>query len=443
MLEGRRPGADAHRPRAQGGDRSVARTGPEIWSDDGDPLADDRPARADGGAVVALRRRQVDARPQLSLDPAEGVGGIKLSVSVTTRPRRPSEIEGCTTTSSRCARFEQMRDHGELLESGRTCTATSTAPRASRCTQVLEAGSRHSVRHRLAGQRGSSTRRRARTWCRSSCCRPRPTELGNAPRAARRGRGGGDRRAARQRQGRARALERVRLLRRQRRPRPRLCRRQGDRRRRAAAPRSARPASRGSWPGCATGSERRSASASEGRRPQPPTISVRAMRMRAKPLMPTYCAARGRTRARSSARRRRAGSARRRRPRASGRAADRADRCFSSSAPTGFDGLSPGRSTVGSRISTKTPLSSKRASALSSQPFDVAAPRRRSVSTCSRWMRPEHLLLPGDLTDGDRDVLELVERRLVDVDRDGAPVRRDVEGIDRGGRSSPCARGTR
>jgi guanylate kinase len=42
--------------------------------------------------------------------------GLALSVSVTTRPRRPSEVEGVHYHFIDQKRFEAMRDHGELLE---------------------------------------------------------------------------------------------------------------------------------------------------------------------------------------------------------------------------------------------------------------------------------------------------------------------------------------
>jgi len=74
------------------------------------------------------------------LDPAEGVGGIKLSVSVTTRPRRPSEIEGVHYHFISERAFEQMRDHGELLEWAHVHGNFYGTPREP-VYAVLEAGS--------------------------------------------------------------------------------------------------------------------------------------------------------------------------------------------------------------------------------------------------------------------------------------------------------------
>ncbi|MQT11248.1 guanylate kinase [Segnochrobactrum spirostomi] len=48
-------------------------------------------------------------------DPAEQ-GRIRLSVSVTTRARRPSEIDGTHYHFIPVHKFEAMRDHGELIE---------------------------------------------------------------------------------------------------------------------------------------------------------------------------------------------------------------------------------------------------------------------------------------------------------------------------------------
>lgn len=47
---------------------------------------------------------------------ADEGASIALSVSVTTRPRRPSEIDGVHYRFVDRRRFEQMRDRGELLE---------------------------------------------------------------------------------------------------------------------------------------------------------------------------------------------------------------------------------------------------------------------------------------------------------------------------------------
>ena len=43
-------------------------------------------------------------------------GKLELSISATTRPRRPSEIDGVHYHFVTKPRFESMRDHGELLE---------------------------------------------------------------------------------------------------------------------------------------------------------------------------------------------------------------------------------------------------------------------------------------------------------------------------------------
>lgn len=54
----------------------------------------------------AVLQEENDARP----------GSIHLSVSVTTRPRRPSEVDGVHYRFLSERRFESLRDQGELLE---------------------------------------------------------------------------------------------------------------------------------------------------------------------------------------------------------------------------------------------------------------------------------------------------------------------------------------
>ncbi|MCX2723164.1 guanylate kinase [Roseibium salinum] len=56
---------------------------------------------------------------------------LELSISVTTRPRRSSEVEGVHYHFLDQKRFDQMRDHGELLEWAEVhgnCYATPRAP---------------------------------------------------------------------------------------------------------------------------------------------------------------------------------------------------------------------------------------------------------------------------------------------------------------------------
>ncbi len=55
-------------------------------------------------------------RNLLDQENIEYPGKLELSISATTRPRRPSEIDGVHYHFVSKTRFENMRDHGELLE---------------------------------------------------------------------------------------------------------------------------------------------------------------------------------------------------------------------------------------------------------------------------------------------------------------------------------------
>ena len=105
----------------------------------------------------------------------------QLSVSVTTRPPRPGEVEGKDYLFIDAAEFERMKSAGELLEWAQVFDKSYGTPRAP-VVAALAAGARHAVRHRLAGHapaqgaaarptsvRCSSCRRTARPW--SGACR--------------------------------------------------------------------------------------------------------------------------------------------------------------------------------------------------------------------------------------------------------------------------------
>ncbi len=103
---------DAHRARAQGRDRAVARAGPERRI-------------GVGMATKAIKRRGI----LLVLSSPSGAGkttitralvrrdrGLKLSISATTRPRRKGEIDGKHYHFVDQRRFDAMVQNGELLE---------------------------------------------------------------------------------------------------------------------------------------------------------------------------------------------------------------------------------------------------------------------------------------------------------------------------------------
>jgi hypothetical protein len=112
----------------EGGGRPVPRAGAEsgVGMAEG-AHAVDQTARLDAGAVVALRRRQVDHRPQPAGDKDLTAS---LSVSVTTRERRPARSRAYTTISCRCA-SSSVCAIATCCSNGRKCTATVTRRRAS------------------------------------------------------------------------------------------------------------------------------------------------------------------------------------------------------------------------------------------------------------------------------------------------------------------------
>ena len=61
---------------------------------------------------------------------------IHLSVSVTTRPKRPSEVEGIHYHFIDAGRFEEMREGDELLESAKVhARRRSASGRSSGCAE--------------------------------------------------------------------------------------------------------------------------------------------------------------------------------------------------------------------------------------------------------------------------------------------------------------------
>ncbi len=76
---------------------------------------------------------------------------LTLSISVTTRPRRSSEVDGIHYHFIDRPRFDQMKGAGELLEFGRG--ARLLLRHAARAGDAgARRGTRHAVRHRLAGR---------------------------------------------------------------------------------------------------------------------------------------------------------------------------------------------------------------------------------------------------------------------------------------------------
>ncbi len=161
-----------------------------------------------------------------------------LSVSVTTRPRRPPRSRACITFHRRCDEFEAMRDRGDLLEWAEVHGNFYGTPREP-VEQALAAGRDMLFDIDWQGTRQVDEKMRGRH---RHHLHPAAVDGGTegAAGAPRRGSAGDDRQAPGQRPRRDRALERIRLRARQRRPRPRLRRAEGDPRGRAPEARAPR-----------------------------------------------------------------------------------------------------------------------------------------------------------------------------------------------------------
>ena len=74
------------------------------------------PPIARRGVLLVLSSPSGAGKTTLSRALLEGDGGIRLSISVTTRTPRPGEVDGKDYIFVDHARFEEMRTKGELLE---------------------------------------------------------------------------------------------------------------------------------------------------------------------------------------------------------------------------------------------------------------------------------------------------------------------------------------
>ena len=111
-----------------------------------------------GAGKTTLARRLLDANPDL-----------QLSVSVTTRPPRPGEVEGKDYLFIDAAEFERMKGAGELLEWAHVFDKSYGTPRAP-VTAALAAGAT-CCSTSTGRARASSRRSCPPTWYRSSSCR--------------------------------------------------------------------------------------------------------------------------------------------------------------------------------------------------------------------------------------------------------------------------------
>ena len=164
VRQGERCRADQHRAGAQGRGRAVPRAGAEPGMS---AAGDDRPPRADAGAVVAVGRRQDDAVAH-----AAGSGERTSAVDLGDDARAPAG-RGRARHYHFIDRCRIRRDGDAASCSNRPrCSAIATARRASRWRR-RSGGPRRAVRHRLAGHAATCAGDAPATSSASSCCRRR------------------------------------------------------------------------------------------------------------------------------------------------------------------------------------------------------------------------------------------------------------------------------
>ena len=135
--------------------------------------ARDRAPRAAAGAVLAVRRRQDHAVAPPARAPTRD---LRMSVSVTTRPPRPGEVDGTDYRFIDAAEFERDGRRRASCSSGPRSTAISTARRGRRWRRRSTAGQDvlFDIDWQGAQQLSDGS---APTWCASSSCRPAVEEL--------------------------------------------------------------------------------------------------------------------------------------------------------------------------------------------------------------------------------------------------------------------------
>jgi len=121
------------------------------------------------GLMFVLSSPSGAGKTTLSRMLIERMPGLKMSVSATTRPKRPGEVEGRDYLFVDKARFEQMVKRGELLEWATVFDNRYGTPRAP-VEAALSKG--EDVLFDIDWQ--GTQQRRAPMWSASSSCRRRP-----------------------------------------------------------------------------------------------------------------------------------------------------------------------------------------------------------------------------------------------------------------------------
>ena len=131
-----------------------------------------RPEIARRGIMLVVSSPSGAGKTTLTRNLLEQEENVSLSISVTTRARRPSEIDGVHYHFISRRRFETMRDAGELLEWAEVHGNYYGTPREPVET-ALAAGRDMLFDIDWQGTQQLYARRCVPTWSACSCCRPR------------------------------------------------------------------------------------------------------------------------------------------------------------------------------------------------------------------------------------------------------------------------------
>ena len=125
------------------------------------------------GLMFVLSSPSGAGKTTLSRMLIERMPGLQMSVSATTRPMRPGEVDGRDYLFVDKPRFEQMAKRNELLEWATVFDNRYGTPRAP-VEAALSAGQRRAVRYRLAGHPAIAGKGAGATSSACSSCRRRP-----------------------------------------------------------------------------------------------------------------------------------------------------------------------------------------------------------------------------------------------------------------------------
>ena len=144
----------------------------------------DPPPRPRRGLLIVLSSPSGAGKSTISRMLMDADPEVTMSVSATTRPRRPGEVDHVDYHFVDDAEFDRMIAAGEFVEWAPVFGYRYGTPKAP-VKAALRDGPRHPVRHRLAGHPAAPVGDGRGSGARSSSCRPRwPSSSGACARAA-------------------------------------------------------------------------------------------------------------------------------------------------------------------------------------------------------------------------------------------------------------------